>query len=190
MQHIGKNIKSIISKSKYSAKDISSELDVSYQYLYKIFNSESVDTKYLFKLSEILDVPVTAFFPEESANWNNKDLIAKNVALDIRNQDLEENIDLLQDIIRTKRSLLKLVYNYLKILQDNRLDDIIMAIDGAEKFEETDQELKKMKAERNKTKIEGKSKYELQKELNERMKKRSETDIPTQKDEKDTNATE
>ncbi len=68
MQHIGKNIKSIISNSKFSAKEISVKLDVSYQYLYKIFNSENVDTKYLFQLAEILNVPVTAFFGDDTTS--------------------------------------------------------------------------------------------------------------------------
>lgn len=135
MEHIGNNIKSIIFKSIYSAKDISEKLGVSYQYLYKIFNSENVDTKYLFKLAEILDIPVTAFFPEESANWNNKELISEVTRLDIRNQDLMLNIKHLDDIIRTKRSLLRLIYENLKNTEDDGFNQIIKAINDSEKFD-------------------------------------------------------
>jgi len=145
-------------------------------------NNKTLTIEALEKIAEVLDVPVTVFFDEQSANWNNKELIAKNVKLDIENQDLEEKINTLKDTIRSKRSFLKLVYNHLKSLQDNRLDETIMAIDEAENFEEMDHILKERQAERNKRELEGKSKYELQKELNERRNKKSETDNPIQKD--------
>ena len=150
-------------------------------------NNKTLTIEALEKIAEVLDVPVTVFFDEQSANWNNKELIAEIVTLEIKNQDLEEKINTLKDTIRSKRSFLKLVYNHLKSLQDNRLYETIMAIDEAENFEETDQILKDRQAERNKRNLEGKSKYELQKVLNEKMNKRSETDITAKKEEKDIN---
>lgn len=62
MQHVGKNIKSIIAEKKISAKDIAIQLDISYQHLYRIFASESVESRYLISLSEILKVPISLFF--------------------------------------------------------------------------------------------------------------------------------
>jgi transcriptional regulator with XRE-family HTH domain len=62
MQHVGKKIKSVISEKKFSAKDVAMQLGVSYQHLYRIFASESVESRYLESLSEILKVPVSVFF--------------------------------------------------------------------------------------------------------------------------------
>ncbi len=69
-QHIGNNVKRIISESKYSSKEIAEKIGVSYQYLYKIYNNKNVDSEYLIQLAQILDVPISVFFGELHSKLN------------------------------------------------------------------------------------------------------------------------
>ncbi|MEI6060507.1 MAG: helix-turn-helix transcriptional regulator [Bacteroidota bacterium] len=103
--------------------------------LYSSIEKKTLTIITIEKIAEALDVPVSVFFDEQSFNWNNKELIAKNVTLDIRNQDLEENIKLLQDIIRTKKSLLRLIYEQLKNSDSDKFNQILKAINDSEKFD-------------------------------------------------------
>ena len=121
MQHIGKNIKAIISQSNYSAKDIAAKLDVSYQYLYKIFNSESVDSKYLFQLSEILKIPITAFLGLDQIDKTpENDIKRENEILLLKAQLNESKLIASQALIRLIRSTIKTArYNY-KIYETNK----------------------------------------------------------------------
>jgi len=95
MQDVGNRIRSIVFASKFSPKEISIKLGISYQYLFKIFNSENVDTKYLFQLAEILNIPVTSFFSEGNSenvselneqikNLKHKNYIIETIARDIQ----------------------------------------------------------------------------------------------------------
>lgn len=98
MQHIGKNIKSIIAEKKYSAKDIASQLGVSYQHLYRIFASESVESRYLISISEILNVPVSTFFNEASQGLS-KVVIEEIDKLADQNTELRDKLESRQAII-------------------------------------------------------------------------------------------
>ena len=71
-QHIGQNVKRIISASKFSSKEIAEKIGVSYQYLYKIYNNKNVDSDYLIQLSEILEVPISVFFGELHSKLNSE----------------------------------------------------------------------------------------------------------------------
>ena len=90
-QHIGQNVKRIISASKFSSKEIAEKIGVSYQYLYKIYNNKNVDSDYLIQLSEILEVPISVFFGELHSKLNT---------------ELLESIEKLNDYIKAlKRKL-------------------------------------------------------------------------------------
>jgi len=62
--HIGKRIKELVNNSTYSVKDIADKMGTSYQNVYRIFGKESVETKFLFSLAELLEIPVSYFFQE------------------------------------------------------------------------------------------------------------------------------
>ncbi len=65
MEHIGNKIKFFIEESKLSSVEVAKQMKTSYQNLYRIFNRVSVETRYLFELSKILNIPVTSFFEDE-----------------------------------------------------------------------------------------------------------------------------
>lgn len=75
MQHIGKQIKMLVDKSGLKQKDIAavlSEKGISVQQLQNIFGKENIDTKYLVKFSELLNVPIIEFFGEGNTKEYNE----------------------------------------------------------------------------------------------------------------------
>jgi transcriptional regulator with XRE-family HTH domain len=67
---IGERIKQMVRVSEFSAAQMAEKIGITNPYMYKIFKMESVDTKYLNKIAEILKVPVTDFFKEERLESN------------------------------------------------------------------------------------------------------------------------
>jgi transcriptional regulator with XRE-family HTH domain len=67
---LGEKIKSLIKSRGYSATQMADKIGITNPYMYKIFKMESVDTKYLNKIAEVLDLPVTIFFIEERLESN------------------------------------------------------------------------------------------------------------------------
>ena len=62
---IGKQLKKVINESEVSVKEIADKLDLTPQSLYKMFKKESVESKYLEKIADILNLPMSVFFPGE-----------------------------------------------------------------------------------------------------------------------------
>jgi len=110
--HIGKVIKSLVEKSDFNSSVIASKLGISYQNLYKIYNKESVETHYLFEISEILNVHISAFFNLPQKGWVSESEINK----------LNKEISRLQDKIKDVEEQLEEKKLFLKfILKDENL---------------------------------------------------------------------
>lgn len=86
MKHIGNKLKELSQKSGLKQKEIASQLNVTAQYLHKIFAKDHIDTKQLFKFAEIFNVPITYFFVDSDYSTLNQDeMLALN---DLRNDYL------------------------------------------------------------------------------------------------------
>ncbi len=103
MIKLEKKIKQILLTKKIKVKDFCFDIEMSKQNLYNIYERNSAESKYLIKMSEVLQVPVSYFFEEEgvssvnnSGNYigggkNNK--IKQNQNADERIKDMEiENL--------------------------------------------------------------------------------------------------
>ena len=104
MQHIGKKIKALIDESKLSAADVALIMRTSSQNLYRLFSRESVETKYLFQIAEIIDVPVTAFFEDQIEKGNLGQLLNQK---DNEINDLKEEILKLQEKVDDKKRIIE-----------------------------------------------------------------------------------
>ena len=108
---LGERIKVLIKNHGYSATQMAEKIGITNPYIYKIFKMESVDTKYLNKIADVLKVPVQIFFMDDKLEENaNPDLsgpvldISEYLKETIKAQSklikqLEENIDNLKNIV-------------------------------------------------------------------------------------------
>ena len=100
---IGKNIKTVIDASGMSYSQVADMLDITYQYLFKIFNKDSVETRYLFEIAKILNIPVVKFFEGEpggiSPVINVNDLQLKIEKLTKRVNELEKSLEKSEELI-------------------------------------------------------------------------------------------
>lgn len=121
---IGKKIKSLIDASGLKYADVSKKLDISYQNLNRILNKESVETRYLFSIANILNIPVTTFFEDEPGGT------APTVDVE---KLKEENVKLINRIIELEEQLIdkKLIIKMLgdkdfrEKLSDNNFNENI-----------------------------------------------------------------
>lgn len=90
MKHVGNQIKRLVNRSSFKQKEIAEKLGVSVQHLHNIFAKESIDTKYLFQFSEILNVPVYEFFMDEDSDINKIKNGAEFLKIQEQNQTLFE----------------------------------------------------------------------------------------------------
>jgi len=89
MQHIGSKIKELIQDSKYSVKEISEKLGISSPNIYRLYERESMETKYLVKLSEIFNVPVGYFFSDKDSKSINQEIEDLKKQLATQSESLE-----------------------------------------------------------------------------------------------------
>lgn len=86
MEHIGNKIKELSQKSGLKQKEIARQLNVTAQYLHKIFAKDHIDTKQLLKFAEIFNVPVISFFGDYDASLlSQEEILALN---DLKNDYL------------------------------------------------------------------------------------------------------
>lgn len=62
---IGQRIKHAVEKSTYTPDQIAAHAEMSTANLYRIYKRDSIETRYLKKISEILNLPYTYFLDEE-----------------------------------------------------------------------------------------------------------------------------
>jgi len=107
MQHIGKRIKLLLDESKYSAKEIAEKMGTSFQNVYRLFEKESVETKYLFVIAEALGISITQFFEEESRD---------NLTQEIR--ELKDELRSCNEIISQLQTQNELFKKLLEVSED------------------------------------------------------------------------
>ena len=113
MEHIGNRIKNFIEGSKLSSVEVAKQMNTSYQNLYRIFNRESVETRYLFELSKILNIPVTSFFENETGK--------KFTQIDVENLRKEnEELNRKIDKLELEKDNLNLLIEFIK--KENLID--------------------------------------------------------------------
>ena len=64
MQNFEETIRKLLREKNMNIRDFSKEVGISDVTLYKIFKRDSIETKHLERMSEVLDVPVSVFFDE------------------------------------------------------------------------------------------------------------------------------
>ncbi|NLF43358.1 MAG: helix-turn-helix transcriptional regulator [Bacteroidales bacterium] len=64
MKHFGNEVNSLLKKKGLTRKDLANKLGMTEANIYKILKKESIDTKLLDRVSEILDVPISFWFDE------------------------------------------------------------------------------------------------------------------------------
>ena len=101
---IGNKIKSSIEDSNFTFTQIAEKLGITYQYLFKIFSKESVETSYLFKIANILNISVTDFFEDEPGG---KTPVIDAEKLKSENLTLKRRVDELDEQLKDKRFMLQ-----------------------------------------------------------------------------------
>ena len=132
---IGEKIKRSIVNSPYSVSDMAQRLETSTQNMYKIFKKDSVDTKYLEKICEILKLDISSFFknpdsaliytpsPEEMglllALKQEKDELEKRI-LNLKEQisNYRKRVSILKAQLEDKGKIINLLEEKIKILTE------------------------------------------------------------------------
>lgn len=68
MTKIGSKIKSLIQGSEYNVKEIADKIGISAPNIYRLYERDSVETKYLVALAEIYKVSISYFFNGEEVS--------------------------------------------------------------------------------------------------------------------------
>lgn len=111
-------INKILTDKRLSIPQLADKIGMTKRGLYSSIENKTLTISTLEKIAEVLDVPATVFFDEQSANWNNKDLIAQNTKFDIEIQDLEEKINDLNDQLIDKKKIIKFTEKTLSEILD------------------------------------------------------------------------
>lgn len=138
-----KKIDDLLTAKNLSFKLLAERIGVTRTGLYHTIKNKTLTVSALEKIAEVFEVPVIVFFEDENEKWTKSALNDEVKKLDEENEVLWNRIDELMDTVRAKRSILRLTYTQLKSLQDNRLNDVIEAIDESEKFENPEPKVKR-----------------------------------------------
>ncbi len=63
---IGEKIKKAISKSDYTPEQVAAHAEMSVTNLYKIYKRDSIESRYLVKIAQILELPYSYFLDEDA----------------------------------------------------------------------------------------------------------------------------
>ncbi|WP_375559123.1 helix-turn-helix domain-containing protein [Bernardetia sp. OM2101] len=116
---IGNFFKSVVDNSEYSHDEIAEKLKISSSTLYNFYKRDSIETKYVSKLSEITGEPVSKIMGE---GYN---ILEKTQKLEIQKEQpndlLKENYSLAKKLADAERELKDL---YKMIIQNNLKIDL------------------------------------------------------------------
>jgi hypothetical protein len=73
--HIGKKIREVLGQSRLSVVEFAVKINKSRTVVYDIFERESIDTKLLFTISEVLDFDFFSFYFADRQNFLNEQAI-------------------------------------------------------------------------------------------------------------------
>jgi transcriptional regulator with XRE-family HTH domain len=85
---IGEKIKNLVKSSSKPKEDVASFIGVSVSNLYELYKKNSVETKYVEKLSEFFDVPIMYFFSdsENLVTKKNNNVVGYSQGVNIANE--------------------------------------------------------------------------------------------------------
>jgi len=109
-QHIGTKIKDLINSSNLSVKEVSEKMGISPPNIYRIYERESVETKYLVKLTEIFGIPISYFFDDVDSKKLESEISNLKKMLELKEgeiKSLKEKIEMLGKLLDLSESQLK-----------------------------------------------------------------------------------
>jgi len=65
MDKIGERVKKLINKSPFSINDVAIKIGTSNQNLYKILRKDSIESRYLEQIADVLNISIMQFFVDE-----------------------------------------------------------------------------------------------------------------------------
>lgn len=85
---IGEKIKNLVKSGSKPKEDVASFIGVSVSNLYELYKKNSVETKYVEKLSEFFDVPIMYFFSdsENLVTKKNNNVVGYSQGVNIANE--------------------------------------------------------------------------------------------------------
>lgn len=89
MRKIGETVKKFIEDSKFSVNDIAEKIGTSNQNLYKILKKDSIETKYLEQIADVLQINIINFF------------ITEEERVEIEEQEKKDRKEYLDEAIKT-----------------------------------------------------------------------------------------
>ena len=128
---IGKNFKSIVDNSNYSHEEMAVSLEISSATLYNLYKRDSIESKYIAKLSEITNEPIYKIMGGYSKNLEkNKNLEleeTKEVSMWSRKYlEVQEKVNKLQDeISKAKDEVSKVKSEFIEFQKEaykNQMD--------------------------------------------------------------------
>ena len=127
VQHIGAKIKSLITNSNLSVKEISEKMGISSPNIYRLYERESVETKYLVRLSEIFEIPISYFFSDVDAGKLETEIIDLKRKLVLKEKEvnaLKENNEMRGELLKSREMELQ-----KRIESNNFLASLFNAVD-------------------------------------------------------------
>jgi transcriptional regulator with XRE-family HTH domain len=108
--HVGSRMKVLINNSNLSVKEISEKMGISPPNIYRLYERESVETKYLVKLSEIFEIPISYFFSDIDTRELESEIIGIKRKLELKEEEvisLKEKNEMLGKLLELKEAQLE-----------------------------------------------------------------------------------
>lgn len=110
IQHVGSRIKELIINSNLSVKEISEKLGISSPNIYRLYERDSVETRYLVKLSEIFNIPISYFFGDVDSRELESEINGFKRKLELKEEELislKEKNEMLGKLLELKETQLQ-----------------------------------------------------------------------------------
>ena len=155
-------IKKILTDRNITVPQLAEKIDMTKGGLYAAIEKKTLSVKTLEKIAEVFDVSITSFFEDENDEWSKPALIAEVKKNEKTISEFNDNIVQLFDMLRAKRSSLRLILMNVRSTQDlikqnitniddefiidvitkiaNNLKGIDLAINDSEHFDNDDSE--------------------------------------------------
>jgi transcriptional regulator with XRE-family HTH domain len=155
-------IKTLITDRNITVPQLADKIGMTKGGLYAAIEKNTLSVKTLEKIAEVFDVPITSFFEDENDEWTKPALIAEVKKNEKTISELHDNCVQLLDMLRAKRSSLRLILMNIRSTQDlikqnitntedefiidlinkiaNSLKGIDLAINDSEHFDNEDSE--------------------------------------------------
>ncbi len=114
MLSIGEKIKRAIKQSPFTISEVAKTIGISNQNLYKIFKRDSVESKYIKKLSDLLNIPQSYFYNNQNDGEkivfeNTKENNGLLLKLKNENEQLKTKVKELSEQLEDKKMIIDLL---------------------------------------------------------------------------------